>query len=356
MNDINLVEDLRKDIVFKINELKRRGALCSELNISFTNTGFSNFNTFKSLVSKINKLESGDVKKQLNDAQKVVDKVLSDHIKFNNKRAYFYSVPAKYLTNIFTFLQSQNEFFLLGESSNHLNYELLDHKNIETCFTLDDNDFKVIYLKSIRNRKDNIRIPNEIHLIESLEDEKIIDLIKVVQYEMNAFDFIAFDFKNESLILGADLNQIFSRQESEKAIDKIQISLRKLAKLPDLSKINLRNCVENFEKEEVGDVLDHAFITAEGGYNHAGKTITNGQDVRKDNFHADGIKGKEADYYGIAKSYQLQNSEKVVIRIRMTFRDYKKSNVPIRFAVLDGIKSFEGLKFSIRKVLQHNHN
>jgi len=173
---------------------------------------------------------------------------------------------------------------------------------------------------------------------------------------MNAYDFIAFDLNNEHLIIGGDLNEIFPRQETEKAIEKIQIAIRKLGKLSDLKKNNLRNCVENLEKEESGDVLDHAFITADGGYNHAGKSITSGQDVRKDNFHADGIKGKEADYYGIVKAYTLQNEEKVIVKIKMTFRDYKKVNVPIRFAVLDGIQTFNGLKFSIRKVIQHNHN
>lgn len=350
------IDTLKDSILFKIDLLKRRGALCGELNTKFTNIGFDNSNTFKSLSSKIKNLESGDVKKQLDQAHQVVDKQLNDHIKFNNKRAYFYQLPIVDLNKIFTLLQQPNEFFLLGETSTSFNYEKLNHNLIETSLVVGDNDFKVIYLKSARNRRDNIRIQAEIPKIDPVENEEIIDLIKVVQFSMNAYDFIAFDFKNEHLILGADLNGIFPRQETEKSIEKIQISIRKLAKLADLKKNNLRNCVENLEKEESGDVLDHAFITADGGYNHAGKSLTSGQDVRKDNFHSDGIKGKEADYYGIVKAYQLPKEEKVIINIKMTFRDYQKVDVPIRFAVLNGIQTLDGLKFSIRKVIEHNHN
>ena len=350
------IDALKANILFKIDLLKRRGALCGELNTQFANIGFDNSNTFKSLSSKIKNLESGDVKKQLKQAHQVVGKQLNDHIQFNNKRAYFYSLSQKNLDQLFKLLQQPNDFFVLGENKAVFNYEDLNHDLTETSLVVEDSDFKVVYLKSARNRRDNIRIQDEIPKIDPVDNEEIIDLIKVVQYSMNAYDFIAFDFRNEHLIIGADLNGIFPRQESEKAIDKIQIAIRKLGKLPDLQKNNLRNCVENLEKEDGGDVLDHAFITADGGYNHAGKSLTSGQDVRKDNFHSDGIKGKEADYYGIVKAYSLQDEEKVIIKIKMTFRDYKKVNVPIRFAVLDGIKTVDGLKFSIRKVIQHNHN
>jgi hypothetical protein len=350
------IEILRASTLFKVELLKRRGALCGELNTKFANIGFDNSNTFKSLSSKIKRLESGDVEKQLKLAHQVVDKQLNDHIQFTNKRVYFYSLSAVDLNKVLTLLQKPNEYFILGETNTSFNYEELTHDSIETSLILGDDDFKVIYLKSARNRRENVRIQDEIPKIKTVENEEIIDLIKVIQYSMNAYDFIALDFKNEHLILGADLNGIFPRQETEKAIDKIQIAIRKLAKLSDLQKNNLRNCVENLENEEGGDVLDHAFITADGGYNHAGKSLTSGQDVRKDNFHSDGIKGKEADYYGIVKAYSLQNEEKVIISIKMTFRDYKKVNVPIRFAILDGIQTFDGLKFSIRKVIQHNHN
>lgn len=350
------IDALKKDILFKIDLLKRRGTLCAEINTKFTSMGFSNSNTFKALSAKIKNLDSGDVKKQLIQVQEALDKQLADHIKFTNKRAYFYALPKAELEKIFSLLQQPNDFFLLGENNTSFNLDEITHDSIETSLIVEDNDFKVVYLKNARNRRDNIRITGEISKIKSVENEEIIDLIKVIQYSMNAYDFIAFDLNNEHLIIGGDLNEIFPRQETEKAIEKIQIAIRKLGKLSDLKKNNLRNCVENLEKEETGDVLDHAFITADGGYNHAGKSITSGQDVRKDNFHADGIKGKEADYYGIVKAYTLQNEEKVIVKIKMTFRDYKKVNVPIRFAVLDGIQTFNGLKFSIRKVIQHNHN
>ncbi|MFX8459037.1 hypothetical protein [Acinetobacter baumannii] len=36
---------LRKDIIFKIKELKRRGALCGSVNAHFQQIGFDNSNT-----------------------------------------------------------------------------------------------------------------------------------------------------------------------------------------------------------------------------------------------------------------------------------------------------------------------
>lgn len=349
------IDELKKLILFKIDFLKRRGALCSDLNKKFSSVGFESFNSFKTLGIRIKKLDTGDVLSQLIKAHNIVDSELIKHIKFHNKRAYFYKVSKHQLEDIYQKLNQPNDLFLLGENSNSFSYE--DASDLlETSFSATSEDFKLIYLKTSRHRKENIRIPKEIHKIDVKNNEDIIDLIKVVQYSMNAYDFIAFDFKNEYLVIGADLNGVFPRQETEKAVDKIRISIRKLAKLVDLQANNLRNCVKNLEDESIGDILDHAFITADGGYNHAGKSLTKGQDIRKDNFHADGIKGKEADYYGVMKTYTLENDEKPILKIRMTFRDYKKTNVPIRYAIIDGVKTFDGLKFSIRKVIEHNHN
>lgn len=82
--------------------------------------------------------------------------------------------------------------------------------------------------------------------------------------------------------------------------------------------------------------------------------------MRKDGFHQDGIKGKEADYYGIVKAYDPINGEKdekVIITIRLTYKEYKSENdFPIRFAVFNGIRTLNGLKYAINKVLEHNHN
>lgn len=355
MNQEQDLDQLRLEIVKKIENLQKREASCGELNSEFIKLGFESTNAFKHLIARVRKTDSGDVKKTLLGAKQAVDKLLLKHVAFNNKRTYFYDVSTNNLKKIYENIQKENQFFLLGESHKNFNYDEIDHEKIETSLILDDNDFKVVYLKTGRNRVETRFIADGADLFEQ-EHGKVVEVRIKVQYEMNAFDFIAFDFKNEKLIIGADLDKLFPKPETEKAIDRLQIAVRKLAGLQELKNRNLRNCVENLELEESGIVLNHAFMTAEGGYNHAGNSITNKQDVRKDDFHADGIKDKEADYYGIIKAYELSDEETVVITIRMTFRDYKKLNLPIRFAILDGVTSLNGLKFAIRKVIEHNHN
>lgn len=355
-DDLN---DLRKDIVFKLKELKRRGALCGSINARFQQVGFDSSNTYKALIAKINNLESGDVQKQLQNASTVVNQELLKHVQFYNKRAYFYSLSKLNLEKLFNTLISDKTLFIQGEKD-YINYELYEGDKPEVGLVVENDDFKIIYLRSVRNRQETQRIDEKIPKILDDENEKIIRLTKVVQYAMNAYDFVAFDLKNECLILGADLTSVFPNSETEKASGVTLTSLRRLSGIAEIPSKNLRNCVENFEKEDIGDVLDHAFITADGGYNHAGKSLTKGQDVRKDGFHKDGIQGKEADYYGVVKAYTPINGEKdekVIITIRLTYKEYKnKSSLPIRFAVLNGIRTIEGLKYSIRKVLEHNHN
>lgn len=350
---------LRKDIIFKIKELKRRGALCGSVNAHFQQIGFDNSNTYKTLISKIDKLESGDVQKQLQSALTVVNQELLKHVEFSNKRVYFYTLNTAKLEQLFNLLKNNTDLYEEGEKE-YIDYGLYKGDKPEKGLTIENDDFKIIYLKSLRNRQETQRIDDKIPRIMDDENEVIIRLTKVVQYPMNAFDFVAFDFKNESLILGADLTSIFPNAETEKAMGTTLTTLRKLCGMAEIPSKDLRNCIENFEKEKIGDVLDHAFITADGGYNHAGKSLTKGQDVRKDGFHQDGIKGKDADYYGIVKAYDPINGEKdekVIITIRLTYKEYKSENeLPIRFAVLNGIRTLNGLKYAINKVLEHNHN
>jgi hypothetical protein len=356
-DDLN---DLRKDIIFKLQELKRRGALCGSLNALFQQVGFDSSNTYKALIAKVNKLESGDVQKQLQATATIVNQELLKHVQFYNKRAYFYSVSRSNLETLFKSLKNDNSLFKKGKDE-YVEYNLSEDESIQTSLVVDTNDFKIIYLKSLRNRQETKRIDDKIPSIVEDENEKIIRLTKVVQYPMNAYDFVAFDLKNECLILGADLTSVFPKSETEKSIGNVLTNLRKLSRsveIPSKSK-DLRNCVENFEKEEIGDVLDHAFVTADGGYNHAGKSLTKGQDVRKDGFHKDGIEGKEADYYGVVKAYTPSNGEKdekVIISIRLTYKEFKdKSSLPIRYAIFNGVRTLNGLTYSIRKVLEHNH-
>lgn len=60
--EVNL-DDIRKDIISKIIELKNRGSGCADLNSSFMNIGFDSSNTFKAFISKIARTDSGDVEK-----------------------------------------------------------------------------------------------------------------------------------------------------------------------------------------------------------------------------------------------------------------------------------------------------
>ncbi|MRT39533.1 hypothetical protein GJV03_20450 [Acinetobacter sp. RIT698] len=353
----NNLDELKKEIIYKIRELQTRGASCGELNSEFIKLGFKSTNAFKYLISKVDKLDSGNVEKTLFDIKDAVEKLLFKNVAFNDKRVHFYKVSRENLEKIYKFLQKQNEFFLLGESSKEFNYDLLENDLvIETGVVLNETDFKIIYVKKLRNRFENKLAPEKIDSFNENDYGQVMEVKIKVKYEMNAFDFFAFDFKNEHLILGADLNKLFPKPETEKAIDGLLKITKKIINDADLKNNDLRNCVENLEKEKEGIVLNHAFMTAEGGYNHAGNSITSKQDVRNDEYYADGIKNKEADFYGIYKAYELPNDERVVLIVRMTYKDHQKTNVPIRFAVIDGATSFTGLKFALRKVIDHNHN
>ncbi len=354
--EINL-ENIRVDIISKILELQNRGSGCADLNTGFMNIGFDSSNTFKSLTSKIAKTTSGDVEKTLIDAKKVVDTLIYKSAAFTNKRVFFYDVPAENLSIIFNALQDDNEYFLKGENNHSFNYDLVEHDHIETSVLLSDKDdsFKILYLKSGRNRPDIIHPKNKEHLFAG-EYGDIIDITLKVQYVMNAFDFFAFDFKNNTLVLGLDLDDIFPTAETNKSQGNYARDLRKLGHLQSLKPRSIRNCVFNLEHEEIGSVLNHSFMTADRGFNHAGNSITTNQDIRKDEFHKDGIKGKEADFYGIKKLFPLDNDEKAVLTVRMTFREYKKLNASIYSALIENVTSYTGLKYAIRKVIEHNHN
>lgn len=351
------LESIRKDIISKIKELQTRGSGCADLNTGFMNIGFDSSNTFKALTSKIARTESGDVEKTLLDAKKVVDALIYKSAAFTNKRVFFYDMSEEILLKLFTSLQKENEYFLKGASSSSFNYDLIEHDLVETSLVLSDKDenFKIIYLKSGRNRPDIIHPKNKEHLFGG-EFGDIIDITLKVQYVMNAFDFFAFDFKNNILVIGMDLDDIFPSAETNKSQGNYVRDLRKLANLQSLKAKNLRNCVSNLEFEELGSVLNHSFMTADRGFNHAGNSITTNQDIRKDEFHKDGIKGKEADFYGITKLFPLDNEEKVVLTVRMTFRDYKLPNPSIHSALIENATSYTGLKYAIRKVIEHNHN
>ncbi|GAB03228.1 hypothetical protein [Acinetobacter sp. NBRC 100985] len=319
--------------------------------------GFDSSNTFKAFISKVAKADSGDVKKTLLDVKKIVDTLIFKNVAFTNKRVFFYDIPKENLSKIFDSLQKNNEYFLKGENSTSFNYNLIDHDHVETSLVLSDEDtsFKVIYLKSGRNRPDIIHPKNKEHLFGG-EFGDIIDITLKVQYVMNAFDFFAFDFKNNILVVGMDLDGIFPTAETNKSQGNYVRDLRKLANLQSLKAKNLRNCVANLEFEKIGSVLNHSFMTADRGFNHAGNSITSNQDIRNDDFHKDGIKDKEADFYGIKKLFPLENDEKVVLTVRMTFRDYKLPNASIYSALIDNVTSYNGLKYAIRKVIEHNHN
>ncbi|MCL6245834.1 hypothetical protein M5F04_14960 [Acinetobacter sp. ANC 7200] len=353
--DENL-DALRLDIIFKIIELKKRGATCGDINTEFMNIGFDSSNTFKSLISKISKIESGDVKKTLLNAQKVINNFIYKSVAFNNKRTFFYDIPAENLLRLFNALQEENEFFDFKGRQQNFDYEIVNHDKVETGMILDgDDDFKVIYLKSGRNRIETKHPKNKEHLFAD-EFGEVIDVIIKVQYVMNAFDFLVFDFKNNILVLGLDLDAIFPIAETNKSQGNYARDLRKLANVQSLKPKNLRNCVANLEAEKEGSVLNHSFMTADRGFNHAGNSITTNQDIRNDEFHQDGIKGKNADFYGIKKLFPLINDEKMILTVRMTYREYTKPNAAIYSAILDEITSYNGLKSAVRKIIEHNYN
>lgn len=356
----NNFNDLREDIIFKIQLLKKRGYLCSELSPKLVSIGYDSSTKYTSIISKIRKLESGDVKKTLLLTQKLINDVLQRHAGLANKRLYFYNLSSENLKKIYSKLidpTNLTDFFIVGETNQDFDYTPAEHDKIETSFFKDVNDtLKVFYLKSGRNRRENIQATDKVHLFSDEQDGEVINVIKVVQYRLNAFDFIALDFKSNILVIGTDLSKIFPREETNKIEEKLKNIVRKIGGLNILDLNNLRNCVENLEHEEGGDVLNHAFMTADGGFNNASNSITSRQDVRKDKYYSDGIKDKEADYYGIVKSYELSEEETVTLTLRLTFRDYKKLGVPIRYAIIDGVTSFSGLQFCIDKIAKHNHN
>lgn len=344
------IEDLKISVVANILELQKRGTLFGKLNAIFQKADFQSTNSTKNLIKRVEMLQLGDVIKQLTKLNNLLSKELERSIRYENKQVYFFDLAKDELTNVL------NSLKLLK------NISIKDKPKFE-IYSKDETDqeFKVIYLKSSRSRLETIEIQDDdIKRAATAPNEELVKLTKQVAYAMDAYDFIAFDFKKNKLILGADLIRTFKLQETDVIISQIIREIEKANNL-NLEVANLRNCVSNFEAEKTGkdNLLSISLMTANGGYNHSGKASTAGQDMRDDIFYTEGLKASDADSYRVQKLYDIsdsQHEEKVIITLGLTFKEYNLANVKARFAILDNVQTLSGLKFAVRKVIEHNHN
>jgi hypothetical protein len=345
------IDDLKISVTANILELQKRGTLFGKLNAIFQKADFQSTNSTQNLIKRVEMLQLGDVIKQLTKVNDLLSKELERSIRYENKQVYLFSLAKDELTNIFNSLKVMK------------NISINDKPKFEVYLTDErDQEFKIIYLKSLRNRFENIEISDDdIKRSATAPNEELIKLTKQVAYSMDAYDFLAFDLKKDKLILGGDLIRTFKLQPTDVIVSQITKEIEKLNNL-HLEVSNLRNCVSNFEAEKTGkdNLLSIGLMTANGGYNHSGKASTTGQDMRDDIFYQEGIKASDADSYRVKKLYDISDSEheeKISITLGLTYREYNMiPEVKARFAILDDIQTLSGLKFAIRKVIQHNHN
>lgn len=356
ISDTDLLKD---DLIKKINILRERKYPFEMLNKSLEGKGLSSSNGYDSVLSKIKNLSVGDVDKTLIDIKLEVNSLLMKHCLYANKAISIYKLKddvdfnslEKSLGDLAPENQILDKYYALKTSPK---------KNFIATLSISDDLRMFIYHDHrsyiFRSKEESSSVVDSFNdaLNPLDENQEVIELIKVVKVTMPTFDFVAIDRKLKLLIIGFDLAYTFPKAMINKVIDQLENKVKKITGLHYLSKLNLRNSIENMEKEVDGTVFGHAFSSSGGTFNHLGKTSSKRADVRKDSFFTKGSHGEILDYYGIRKRY-FTGKRDCAVTVALSFREYKKSPLsPIYVAILDYMQEEHDFRHCVKKLIDNS--
>lgn len=340
----------KESICSKITLLKKRRFSFSDFNAKVSTLGLTSSTGFDSICKKIN-----DISESLTSINTILTAIdgyatqcLKWHSAFHNKRLTFYSVSDVDLQKLDTALSNGKIYSPLDsltgltEEPNYVGEEDLSA------------DLKVFYLCSKRSyfTKEHVK-DSDLDQTNLDEYTSLIGMIKILRHDLVATDFIAIDKKNDLVIIGIDLTNLFPESQTNKAEYHLVNLVTTTIPLSSLTKKNFRNSVTLMETEPMGLVLGHSFSSTGGVFHYSGKTSAL-RDIRLDPFFMNGSSVQSLDFFWIKKAYQYNNAH-YVISLGLTQRDYNKPVlIPVSHVIIDLVTDPLIFTSCLNKIIEHS--
>lgn len=344
------VQSWKDSICSKITLLKKRRFSFPDFNTKITALGLTSSNGFDSICKKIQ-----DISESLSTINTILSAIdlyatecLKWHSSFYNKRLTFYKT-----SNID--LQKLDVALSLGKS--YVPLDSLSGLTEEPISIGEDDissDLKVFYLCSKRSyfSKEHIEGSDIDHSIVD-EYTSLISMIQVLRHDLVATDFIAIDKKNDLLIIGIDLVNVFPESQTNKAEYHLLNLVTKTIPHSSLVKKDFRNSVILMEKEALGLVLGHSFSSTGGVFHYSGKTSAL-RDIRLDPFFMNGASVQNLDFFWVRKAYLFNNAH-YVLSLGLSQRDYNKPTlIPVSHVIMDQVTNSATFSSCLNKIIEHS--
>lgn len=342
---------IRKDsICSKITLLKKRRFSFPDFNTKITSLGLTSSNGFDSICKKIQDISESlaNINTILSSIDLYATECLKWHSAFYNKRLTFYTASNIDLQTLDTALSLGKVYVPLNSLSG------LTEEPISIGEDDISSDLKVFYLCSKRSyfTKEHVKGSDIDHSIVD-EYTSLISMIQVLRHDLVATDFIAIDKKNNLLIIGIDLANLFPESQTNKAEYHLFNLITKTIPQSSLVKKNFRNSVTLMEKEALGLVLGHSFSSTGGVFHYSGKTSAL-RDIRLDPFFMNGSSVQNLDFFWVRKAYSYNNLH-YVLSLGLSQRDYNKPTlIPVSHVIMDQVTDSAIFSSCINKIIEHS--
>ncbi len=340
----------KDNICSKITLLKKRRFSFPNFNAKISTLGLTTSNGFDTICKKIQEIDESLT--TFNSILSAIDlytiECLKWHSAFYNKRLTFYSTSKSNLKKLDLALSTGQDYTPLDSLSG------LTENPISVGENNISSDLKVFYLSSKRSyfTKEHVK-DSDIDNSNLDEYTSLISMIQVLRHDLIATDFIAIDEKNELLIIGIDLVNVFPESQTNKAEYHIFNLITKTIPHSLLNKKNFRNSVTLMETETVGYVLGHSFSSTGGVFHYSGKTSAI-RDIRLDPFFMNGSAAHDLDFFWIRKAYPY-NSMHYVLSLGLSQRDYNKPTlIPVSHVIMDLVTYQSAFSSCLNKIIEHS--
>lgn len=350
-----IVESVKKEVVNKLEQLNKRKYPANVIADVFRPLGITGKGR-PGLINAVKGLEKGDVVKTLEDANLELTKYLDKHVAFFNKKIILFSLETDTLELIDQKLKASAEKAKVFESGFDHMQATSDQPLIAKAEELDSGT--IYYFKSERHYYKTV--PESLHednnFSEEYPDAVVVGISKRLRFDLNAFDFIKVDYKNNLIVLGIDLIKVFDRALSNIKIDQYKTLIKQYGMLDQLNNINLRKIIPKMEIENpaTGRVVNHDFASEDGSYTYLGRSGRKSNNMRNDKFFLDGAKNQVLDFFGIDREYNVSDAEKPIISLGLTESEFRDStHNQVNHAILDYVTTYQGLQYCIDKIMMH---
>lgn len=353
MKDSQNITGLKSEVINKLIQLDHRkypANKIADILRTFHITGSGR----KGKIASIEKLEKGDVNKTLLDINSKLTQVLDEHVAFFNKKIFLFKLEKEKLSAIDLALTNLAKKLGVWEGN-------FDHAPApDNSYVLNKGEEldsgSIFYFKSLRSYyrtvQESLKSDNETS--EEFPNVKVVGISKRLRFDLNAFDFIKIDLKHGVILIGMDMANLFHRTYTNIKHEEYCCLIKNLGMLDHLLPLNLRKIIPKMETEASGRVVNHDFASAKGGYTYLGKSGAKSKNMRDDPFFLEGSKDQDLDFFGVHKEYSISDTELPIISLGLTEAEFRDStNNSVDFAVLDYVKTYKGLQFSIDKIMEH---